>query len=134
MMLDQFWMGVVIAGVLCGALLSLLVLLQRTRQSQQALLEEKKLLEARIKNLESRIELLDTGAKGIGHRLMLAEKKLNLTIERQDDLSSTNNDQLLRRQADRLLKGRNLPEEADAVSRSEAKLMALVGGKPQEKS
>jgi hypothetical protein len=134
MMLDQFWMGVVIAGVLCGALLSLLVLLQRTRQSQQALLEEKKLLEARIKNLESRIELLDTGAKGMGHRLMLAEKKLNLTIERQDDLSSTNNDQLLRRQADRLLKGRNLPEEADAVSRSEAKLMALVGGKPQEKS
>jgi hypothetical protein len=134
MMLDQVWMGVVIAGVLCGALLSLLVLLQRTRQSQQALLEEKKLLEARIKNLESRIELLDTGAKGMGHRLMLAEKKLNLTIERQDDLSSTNNDQLLRRQADRLLKGRNLPEEADAVSRSEAKLMALVGGKPQEKS
>lgn len=134
MMLDQFWMGVLIAGVLCGTLLFLLVLLQRTRQSQQALLEEKKLLEARIKNLESRIELLDTGAKGMGHRLMLAEKKLNLTIERQDDLSSTNNDQLLRRQADRLLKGRNLPEEADAVSRSEAKLMALVGGKPQEKS
>ena len=129
MMLDQFWMGVVIAGVLCGTLLFLLVLLQRTRQSQQVLQEEKKLLEARIKNLESKIDLL-----GMGHRLMLAEKKLNITMERQDDLSSSNNDQLLRRQADRLLKGRNVPEETDAVSRSEAKLMALVGGKPQEKS
>ncbi|HVL01120.1 MAG TPA: hypothetical protein VM553_14985 [Dongiaceae bacterium] len=134
MMLDQFWMGVVIASVLSGTLLFLLVLLQRTRRTQLLLEEEKKVLEARIRNLENRIELLDTSSKGIGQRLMVAEKKLNLTMERQDDLASNNSDQLLRRQADRLLKGRSLPEETEAVSRSEAKLMALVGGKPQEKS
>ncbi len=134
MVLDQFWIGVAIAGVLCGALLVLIMLLQQTRRAQQSQQQEKKLLEARIASLEAKIEVLQTGAKGMGQRLMLAEKKLHQTQERQDDIASNNSEQLFRRQADRLLKGRSLPEEDEAVSRSEAKLMALVGGKPQEKS
>lgn len=134
MLMDQFWMGVAIAGVLSAALLLLIVLLQKTRHAQAALQEEKQRLEARVKNLETRIELLDTGTKGMGHRLMQTEKKLHQAMERQDDMASQNPEQLFRRQADRLLKGRLPAEEEESPSRSEAKLMALVGGKPQEKS
>lgn len=134
MVLEQFWIGAAIAGVLCGAMLFLIASLQKTRRALQLQQEEKKLLEARIANLEAKTELLQTGAKGMGQRLMLAEKKLHQTQERQEDIASNNSEQLFRRQADRLLKGRTPPEDEESPSRSEAKLMALVGGKPQEKS
>lgn len=134
MLIDNFWLGIMIAAVLSGAILVLTLKLQQTRRQQNLLEGEKQLLEARLKSLESKIELLTTGSKGIGQRLMLAEKKLHQTIERQEEIVGNNPEQLFRRQADRVLKGRPLEEEdEDSPSRSEAKLMALVGRKPQEK-
>lgn len=134
MVIDQFWLGMVIAVILSGALLFLIVMLQSTRHQQDLLREEKKVLEARIRNLESKIEFISSGSMGLGQRLMSAEKKLNQALEKQDELISNNSDQLFRRQADRILKD-HLPEDDESSpSRSEAKLMALVGGKPKDKN
>jgi len=134
MVIDQFWLGMVIAVILSAALLFLIVMLQNTRHQQDLLREEKKVLEARIRNLESKIEFISSGSMGLGQRLMSAEKKLNQALEKQDELISNNSDHLFRRQADRILKD-HLPEEDESSpSRSEAKLMALVGGKPKDKN
>lgn len=132
-MIDLFWLGVAIAGVLCVTLLAMIVQLQQTRRQQVALQEEKQALEARIKNLESKLEFLSTGSKGIGQRLMTAEKKLNQALEKQDEILSNNSEKLFQRQAERVLKQAPKAEEDSALSRSEAKLMALVGGKPTDK-
>ena len=134
MMIDLFWLGVVIAVVLSGLLLAVIIQLQQTRRQQQVLQEEKKLLEARIRNLESKIDFINTGSKGMGQRLMSAEKKLNQTIEKQDELMSNNSDKLFQRQAERVLKQPVTSEDEASPSRSEAKLMALVGGKPTDKN
>ena len=133
-MIDLFWLGVAIAVVLCITLLAVVLQLQQTRRQQSVLQEEKQQLETRIKNLESKLEFLSTGSKGMGQRLMSAEKKLNQALEKQDELLSNNSDKLFQRQAERVLKQPVKAEEDGSPSRSEAKLMALVGGKPQDKS
>lgn len=133
-MIDLFWMGVAIAGVLSVALLILMVQLQQTRRQQAMLQEEKKLLEARIKNLESKIDFISTGSKGLGQRLMTAEKKLSQALVKQDEMLSNNSESLFQRQAERVLKQPLPVADESAPSRSEAKLMALVGGKPTDKS
>lgn len=133
-MIDLFWLGVAIAGVLCVTLLAMIVQLQQTRRQQAALQEEKQALEARIKNLESKLEFLSTGSKGMGQRLMTAEKKLNQALEKQDEILSNNSEKLFQRQAERVLKQAPKAEDDNALSRSEAKLMALVGGKPTDKT
>lgn len=133
-MIDLFWLGVAIAGVLCVTLLAMIVQLQQTRRQQAGLQEEKQALEARIKNLESKLEFLSTGSKGMGQRLMAAEKKLNQALEKQDEILSNNSEKLFQRQAERVLKQAPKAEEDSALSRSEAKLMALVGGKPTDKT
>lgn len=133
-MIDLFWLGVAIAVVLCGTLLAMIIQLQQTRRQQVMLQEEKQLLEARIKNLESKIDFINTGSKGMGQRLMSAEKKLNQALEKQDELLSNNSDQLFQRQAERVLKQPVVQDDDAAPSRSEAKLMALVGGKPGDKT
>jgi hypothetical protein len=127
-------LGAVIAGLLAAGILFLLLQLQAMKRNQCLLSEEKKVLEARIKSLESKIDFLNTGSMGIGQRLMSTEKRLNKALERQDEMVQNNSDQLFRRQADRVLQGRN-PSEIDegAPSRSEAKLMALVS-KQQSKN
>ena len=133
-MIDLFWLGVAIAVVLCITLLAVVLQLQQTRRQQTVLQDEKQQLETRIKNLESKLEFLSTGSKGMGQRLMSAEKKLNQALEKQDELLSNNSDKLFQRQAERVLKQPVKAEEDGSPSRSEAKLMALVGGKPQDKS
>jgi len=133
-MVDQFWLGVMIAGFLCGTLLFLILLLQKTRHQQEMLQEEKKHLESRIRALENKIELIGSGSMGLGQRLMSAEKKLNQALEKQDEIIGNNSDQLFRRQADRIVKNQQPEDEEGSPSRSEAKLMALVGGKPKDKS
>lgn len=133
-MFDLFWLGVAIAAVLCCTLLFLLLQTRQLRQQQTLLEEQKRLLESRIKTLETKLDFVTTGSKGMGQRLMTAEKKLNQALEKQDELLSNNKDALFQRQAERLLK-QPLPADDDAaLSRSEAKLMALVGGKPNDKS
>ncbi len=127
MYIDQFWIGVLIAGLLTVGIVFLLLQVQKMKHGQLMLQREKQALESRLKSLESKIEFLNTGSVGIGQRLMTAEKRLNKALERQDDLVHSNNDQLFRRQADRVLKGREVETvEDDVPSRSEAKLMALV--------
>lgn len=133
-MIDLFWLGVVIASVLSATLLAVIIQLKSTRRQQALLQEEKQQLETRIKNLESKLEFLSTGSKGIGQRLMSAEKKLHQALEKQDEILSNNSDKLFQRQAERVLKQPVKEEDDSAVSRSEAKLMALVGGKPSDKS
>lgn len=133
-MIDLFWLGAAIAAVLCVTLLVMIVQLQNTRRQQALLQEEKQALEARIKSLESKLEFLSTGTKGMGQRLMTAEKKLNQALEKQDEILSNNSEKLFQRQAERVLKQAPKNEEDTALSRSEAKLMALVGGKPADKT
>lgn len=133
-MIDLFWLGVLIASVLSATLLAVVIQLKSTRRQQVLLQEEKQRLEARIKNLESKLDFLSTGSKGIGQRLMSAEKKLNQALEKQDEILSNNSDKLFQRQAERVLKQPVKEDDDSAVSRSEAKLMALVGGKPFDKS
>ena len=128
MYVDQFWLGVLIAVFLTAGMVLLLMQVQKMKHNQLMLQGEKKMLEARIKSLESKIEFLNTGSLGIGQRLMNTEKRLNQALERQDDLAQSNSEHLFRRQADRVLKGRELEsaDEDDGPSRTEAKLMALV--------
>ncbi|RLU02583.1 MAG: hypothetical protein D9N11_08460 [Ketobacter sp.] len=127
MYIDQFWLGVLIAVLLTTGMVFLLLQVQKMKHSQQNLQQEKQALESRLKSLESKIEFLNTGSVGIGQRLMNAEKRLNQALDRQEDLVHNSSEQLFRRQADRVLKGRDLNVvEEDAPSRSEAKLMALV--------
>lgn len=127
MIVDQFLIGALIAIILAGAMLFLLLQLQTMRTNQHLLREEKKILEGRIKNLESKIEFLNTGSLGIGQRLMNTEKKLNQALEKQEVSQQTSSDMLFRRQADRVLQGRSVPEtDSTSPTQSEAKLMALV--------
>lgn len=127
MYIDQFWLGVLIAVLLTTGMMFLLLQVQKMKQSQKNLQQEKQVLESRLKTLESKIEFLNTGSVGIGQRLMNAEKRLNQALDRQEDLVHNSSEQLFRRQADRVLKGRDVVEvEEDAPSRSEVKLMALV--------
>ncbi|MAR90564.1 MAG: hypothetical protein SV765_04625 [Pseudomonadota bacterium] len=128
---DQFWLGLAAAAavvlILSVAWLGRQVMLLQRRQ--RGLLAERQSLENRLRTLENKVEFLNTGTLGMGQRLMQAEKRLNQAWERQDSLTQNNAEQLFRRQADRVLQGRPLPAtEEETPSRSEAKLMALVGG------
>lgn len=127
MYIDQFWIGVFIACLLSAGLVILLLQVQKMKHQQMLLRQEKQVLERRLKSLESKIEFLNSGSMGMGQRLMSAEKRLNQALDRQDALAQSNSDQLFRRQADRVLQGRQPDtQEEDGPSRSEAKLMALV--------
>ena len=127
MYIDQFWLGVLCAGLLSCGMVFLLLQIQRMKHTQFNLQQEKQALESRLKSLESKIEFLNTGSVGIGQRLMNTEKRLHQALERQEDLAHNSSEQLYRRQADRVLKGRELDvAEEESPSRSEAKLMALV--------
>ena len=127
MYIDQFWIGVFIACLLSAGLVILLLQVQKMKHQQMLLRQEKQVLERRLKSLESKIEFLNSGSMGMGQRLMSAEKRLNQALDRQDELAQSNSDQLFRRQADRVLQGRQPDiQEEDGPSRSEAKLMALV--------
>lgn len=127
MYVDQFWIGVFIACLLTLGMVLLLLQVQKMRHQQLLLQQEKLALESRLKSLESKIEFLNSGSVGMGQRLMSAEKRLNQALDRQDEIAQNNSEQLFRRQADRVLQGRQPPEqEEEGPSRSEAKLMALV--------
>ncbi|MEE2730480.1 MAG: hypothetical protein VYA55_06625 [Pseudomonadota bacterium] len=134
MYIDQFWLGVLIAVLLTTGMVFLLLQVQKMKHSQGQLLQEKQALESRLKSLESKIEFLNTGSVGIGQRLMNAEKRLNQALDRQDDMANQSSEHLFRRQADRVLKGRDMETvEEESPSRSEAKLMALVSKQPAKK-
>ncbi|RLU00498.1 hypothetical protein [Ketobacter sp.] len=134
MYIDQFWLGVLIAVLLTTGMVFLLLQVQKMKHSQGQLLQEKQALENRLKSLESKIEFLNTGSVGIGQRLMNAEKRLNQALDRQEDITNQSSEHLFRRQADRVLKGRDMePVEEESPSRSEAKLMALVSKQPAKK-
>lgn len=137
-MMDLSWVAIGAVAVLGVLVVAMLLQLQRLRQQQAQQLaqqqEERQRLESRIKHLESKLEFVSTSTKGMGQRLMTAEKKINLSLEKQDELLSNNSEKLLQRQAERLLKKVPKSEEEPTLSRSEAKLMALVGGNTTDKS
>lgn len=126
--------SLVLAITTLAVLLGLSSQLRQLRQQLGTLQNERQLLESRIQQLEKKIEFLNTGAKGIGQRLMTAEKKLNQSLEKQDELLANNSGQLFQRQAERVLKQVAPADDEDSLSRSEAKLMALVGNKPKDNS
>ena len=135
MFIDQFWIGALIAVVLAGAMLFLLLQVQKMKHNQKQLADEKRALESRIKSLESKIDFLSTGSMGIGQRLMNTEKKLHQAMEKQNEMSQGNIGNLVQRQADRVLKGKKIPDDDVASpSRSEAKLMALVSNNDPNKN
>ncbi|MCG8538055.1 MAG: hypothetical protein MI808_23455 [Pseudomonadales bacterium] len=135
MFIDQFWIGALIAVVLAGAMLFLLLQVQKMKHNQKQLADEKRALESRIKSLESKIDFLSTGSMGIGQRLMNTEKKLHQAMEKQNEMSQGNIGNLFQRQADRVLKGKKIPDDDVASpSRSEAKLMALVSNNDPNKN
>ncbi|MVF10888.1 hypothetical protein FT643_01920 [Ketobacter sp. MCCC 1A13808] len=115
--------------------LSIYTFLQTKKVSkiQLELQQQNLMLETSLKKLQSKIEFLNAGSLGLGQRLMSTEKRLTHSLEKQDELVHNNSEQLYRRQADRLLKNSSINvQESDAVTRSEAKLMALVGKKHQD--
>ena len=135
MFIDQFWIGALIAVVLAGAMLFLLLQVQKKKKKKKQLADEKRALESRIKSLESKIDFLSTGSMGIGQRLMNTEKKLHQAMEKQNEMSQGNIGNLFQRQADRVLKGKKIPDDDVASpSRSEAKLMALVSNNDPNKN
>lgn len=133
-MMDLTWLTIAAVAVLAVLLLAVILQLQNVRRQLAQQQKEKQQFESRIKNLESKLEFVSTSTKGMGQRLMTAEKKINLSLEKQDEILSNNSDKLFQRQAERVLKNAPKAEEESALSRSEAKLMALVGGKPTDKS
>ncbi len=126
--------GLLLATLLVGFIL-VLVQLGKLKREQSDLLQQHQSLEDSFKKLKNKIEFLNAGSLGLGQRLMSTEKRLSQTLEKQDELVHSNTEQLYRRQADRLLKSSALKAQDDgAVTRSEAKLMALVGKKNLEKN
>ena len=97
--------------------------------------QQKLAMQERLDGLEQKAEFLRNSALGVGDRLIGVEKKIQQELQEQVAYNSQlmaqpSEEQLYRQQADRLLKGRQLPSTpAGGVSRSEAKLMALVGNK-----
>ncbi len=122
-------------------MLSMLVYIQgqiRERKLQKLLEHQQRetlAMQERLDGLEQRSEFLRNSALGVGDRLIGVEKKVQHELQEQvahnsQFVAQPSEEQLYRQQADRLLKGRQLPSTpAGGVSRSEAKLMALVGNK-----
>ncbi len=128
MFMSYFWVGLIIVVTLSSAMLYLLTHLLKLRAQQQQLHSDKKELESRLKSLESKVNFLNTGSLGIGQRLMSAEKRLNQAVEKQNEMFQGDREQLFQKQANRVLKGKQVPDDASTtLSRSEVKLMALVG-------
>ncbi len=126
--------GFLLAILLVGFIV-ILVQLAKLKRAQAQLLQQNHSLEDNIKKLKSKIEFLNAGSLGLGQRLMSTEKRLSQSLEKQDELVHSNTEHLYRRQADRLLKSSALKtQDESAVTRSEAKLMALVGKKNSEKN
>lgn len=84
----------------------------------------------RIKKIENQYDFLSKGSMGFGQRLVNSEKRLNQVLEKQMEFSDNHSDALLKKQAEKLLKGRTVKvSDDDVFTRSEEKLMALVGEK-----
>lgn len=134
---DPVWILAVVSVLALTGLVSVAMYCRRLGLHQKSLAEQKQQLEVRIQSLERKIEFLNTGSLGIGQRLMNTEKRLHQALERQEDLSQNQSENLYRRQADRMLKSLQLSdtdEDEDSPSRSEAKLMALVSKRTSPKS
>ncbi len=128
---------IVITGVLAGVNVvlaaSVIVLFRRLRQQKDQFGKSMESLQKKLQDLNVQVEVLTKGSLGVGKRLMVAEKRLNQTMERQEEIENKDLEKISFSQAAKLLESGvaiNEVVEKVGVSRSEAKLMELfsVGG------
>lgn len=118
----------VVQGVLIA------VLFRRLKGVNQALSEQQQ-SQALLTQLNQQLDLLNRGAVGVGKRLMATEKRLNQTMERQEEIESKEWEQASYSQASRLIqKGVAVDDVVTKVgiSRSEARLVDLLRRKTLE--
>ena len=128
MMVSQIIIGIAVGTVMVAASLYLTYQVYKILIQQQKLIAEKLKLELKVHELEGKIESLDSNHMEFCQGLVNLEEKLDSSIERQKELSQLDSESLFRAQADKILKGQQISDLTDpAPSRSEVKLMALVG-------
>lgn len=119
--------------VVQGVLIS--VLFRRLKGVNQALEAQQQQSQALLTQLNQQLDLLNRGAVGVGKRLMATEKRLNQTMERQEEIESKEWEQASYSQASRLIqKGVAVDDVVTKVgiSRSEARLVDLLRRKTLE--
>jgi hypothetical protein len=105
------------------------VLNKRLQALQRLVVEQQDEASKKMDALTQQVELLNRGSLGVGKRLMATEKRLNQTMERQEEIESKEWEQASFTQASRLIeKGVAVHEVVDkaGISRSEARLVDLV--------
>lgn len=108
-----------------AVLMTALLALQLNRRLQR--LEHQ--AEQQVKALKQELGVVSRAAIGVGQRLMTVEKKLNISIEKQQQLASSHGDQQPYNYAASLAEGGASAEQIMAscgVSEAEAKLLALL--------
>lgn len=127
-MIPQFIIGIAVGGLMVAAALYLTYQMYKILIQQQKLVAEKLKLELRVKELEGKVVALDSNYMDFCQGLVNLEEKLDQSIERQKELSQLDSDSLFKAQAEKILGGQQISDLTEsAPSRSEAKLMALVG-------
>ena len=119
----------------------------RIQQLQNQLSDQAKLnleYQQELADIHTQLKFLKASALGVGDRVLEVEKTMHSDpghlklveiseLEPAKPMPAIDEDQLYRQQADRVLKGRQLPNaEASNISRSEAELVALLAGRQRQ--
>ena len=115
--------------------IALLVTDRRFRQAQRVSDERATVLQQRLDALSQQLDMLNKGTLGMGRRLMTAEKRLNQTMERQDNLENRESEQVSFKQAAKLFeRGVEMDNviEKVGITRTEAKLLDMIQQKQIE--
>lgn len=127
---------IVILGSICIALCFSVRMLYRKLMALQAESAiTRTTLEKQINDLSQQVAVLSKGSMGVGKRLMVTEKRLNQTMERQEEIENKDMEKMSFSQAAKLLeKGVEINDivERVGISRSEAKLVELFKRREME--
>ena len=121
----------------------------RIQQLQNQLTAQAKLTadyQQELADMQAQLKFLKASALGVGDRVLEVVKTMHSDREHlklveisesvpAKPVPTIDEDKLYRQQADRVLKGRQLPNaEASNISRSEAELVALLAGRQRQKA
>ena len=117
------WLGLIIVALIALAAIGYSFYAQRRLQQHQ------RQYEALINVLRNEIQAMTSSSIGMGHRLVDIESKLNITSEKQQELSNRDPGVLAYNQAARLMEmGADVDDlvKSCGIGRPEAELMALL--------
>ncbi|OMH30060.1 DUF2802 domain-containing protein [Motiliproteus sp. MSK22-1] len=118
-----FW--VLLAGVAVIAIVALLIAVNVYRRLQAS--EEK--YYALVNVIRNEIKVMNSGSIGVGRRLKQVESRLNITVEKQQELENRDPGALAYNQAAKLMEmGADVDDLVSScgIARPEAELMALL--------